>query len=427
MKKAYIVLIFVFLAAGFSSIPIKTRAQASISFQVFYNDMSPYGSWVNYPRYGYVWVPTSVPYGFRPYSTGGHWVYTPDGWTWVSDYPWGWAAFHYGNWFYDDTYGWMWLPGYEWAPAWVTWGEYEDNYCWAPIAPGIDIGVSFTSYRPPSYCWTFVPRSYITSANISHYYINHQNTTVINNITVINNVNREGGGRAFVRGPQPQNVERYTHAPVRPVQIRPTSNPGRGQVQNGQLTLYRPAVNRNAPTRPVPPRVQELSHLQANNLPATNRHAQTNINEPNRNPGNKSSNPANPARRTVVPRPVDKSSPNNDHANPNPNSRTVTRPVNPHENTPARPSNPVTPQNKTDMHPENNNHRPATAPMKRPVSPPPHVNHPAPNPATTRPNPGQQPRDVQPRPQPAHANPPRNVTPPPPAHNPPPERPRDHK
>src|SRR5580693_6871383 len=118
------------LLTGFSTV---AKAQVGVSFQVFYDQLSPYGSWISYPEYGYVWVPTGVPSGFRPYSTGGHWVYTPDGWTWVSDYSWGWAPFHYGNWFYDQNYGWMWLPDYDWAPAWVTWGEYGDNYCWAPI------------------------------------------------------------------------------------------------------------------------------------------------------------------------------------------------------------------------------------------------------------------------------------------------------
>ena len=27
--------------------------------------------------------------GFTPYSTNGYWVFTNEGWTWVSDYSWG--------------------------------------------------------------------------------------------------------------------------------------------------------------------------------------------------------------------------------------------------------------------------------------------------------------------------------------------------
>src|ERR1044071_4342023 len=127
MKKLF-VFAAIFCGALLVGPQLKIKAQqATVSFQVFYDQLSPYGTWVNYQNYGYVWIPTDVPTGFRPYSTAGHWVYTDDGWTWVSDYTWGWAPFHYGNWFFDQTYGWMWVPDYEWAPAWVTWGEYEDD------------------------------------------------------------------------------------------------------------------------------------------------------------------------------------------------------------------------------------------------------------------------------------------------------------
>src|SRR5690242_9268795 len=73
------------------------KAQVAVSFQVFYNDLAPYGTWVSYPSYGYAWVP-AMGGGFRPYYTGGHWAYTDEGWMWLSDYDWGWAPFHYGTW-----------------------------------------------------------------------------------------------------------------------------------------------------------------------------------------------------------------------------------------------------------------------------------------------------------------------------------------
>jgi len=63
--------------------------------QVFYDELSRYGRWVDYPDYGYVWVP-NVGDDFRPYATNGNWVYSDYGWTWASDYDWGWATFHYG-------------------------------------------------------------------------------------------------------------------------------------------------------------------------------------------------------------------------------------------------------------------------------------------------------------------------------------------
>src|SRR4249919_932696 len=100
--------------------PAPPPQPVEVSYQSFYDEMSPYGRWIDYPGYGYVWMP-SVAYGFKPYATNGHWVYTDMGWAWNSDYPWGWAAFHYGRWFYDGSFGWMWMPGQEWAPAWVSW------------------------------------------------------------------------------------------------------------------------------------------------------------------------------------------------------------------------------------------------------------------------------------------------------------------
>src|SRR5688572_16631158 len=70
---------------------------SSISYQQFYDDLSPYGQWINNPEFGHVWVPRLS--GFRPYYSNGHWAYTNYGWTWVSNYNWGWAPFHYGRWY----------------------------------------------------------------------------------------------------------------------------------------------------------------------------------------------------------------------------------------------------------------------------------------------------------------------------------------
>ena len=77
-----------------------------LTYQDFYDELSPYGHWVEYPGQGYVWVPDAES-DFQPYSSNGHWVWTDDyEWMWVSDYDWGWAPFHYGRWDHDDYYGW---------------------------------------------------------------------------------------------------------------------------------------------------------------------------------------------------------------------------------------------------------------------------------------------------------------------------------
>ena len=104
-------------------------------FGMFYDSLSPYGSWFETPDYGYVWQPVVVrDSGWRPY-TRGRWVCTDRGWTWVSDEPFGWACYHYGRWALCRSYGWVWVPGTEWAPAWVCWRSGGSHIGWAPLPP----------------------------------------------------------------------------------------------------------------------------------------------------------------------------------------------------------------------------------------------------------------------------------------------------
>jgi len=73
------------------------KAQGSVSLQVFYDELQPYGTWIDHGRYGYVWMPNEGS-DFVPYGSNGYWVQTGYGNTWVSNYSWGWAPFHYGRW-----------------------------------------------------------------------------------------------------------------------------------------------------------------------------------------------------------------------------------------------------------------------------------------------------------------------------------------
>jgi hypothetical protein len=79
-----IIILFLFGISGF--IPKEVTAQ-EIIYGEFYDGLSPNGHWVNYPPYGYVWIPAT--YSYIPKSTNGHWVYTDDGWLWKSNYDWG--------------------------------------------------------------------------------------------------------------------------------------------------------------------------------------------------------------------------------------------------------------------------------------------------------------------------------------------------
>lgn len=224
---------------------VSRSQQVSVSFSVFYDNLKPYGRWVNYKNYGQVWIYSHA--GFSPYSTAGHWVYTDFGWTWVSDYSWGWATFHYGRWLYDPEYGWIWIPGYEWGPAWVSWRTGADYYGWAPLGPDITIGIGFGSTIPAER-WVFVPRRYIASPSVNRYYVSHtKNVTIIKNTTIINNTserNVENKKVVYVNGPKKEEVERDAKIKVNTLSVNNSTRPGKIVVDSKKNTvnIYKPNV-----------------------------------------------------------------------------------------------------------------------------------------------------------------------------------------
>jgi hypothetical protein len=233
--------------------------------QVFYDELSPYGNWIDYPDYGYVWQP-DVNADFRPYATAGNWVYTDYGWTWVSDYSWGWAPFHYGRWFYDGGYGWLWTPGQQWAPAWVTWGQSGDYYGWAAIPPGADMN---GGWQPHNEDWNFVPAQNITRTNVYNYAVRNS-YNVVNNTRIINNINtytaadaRNGRVVAYNRGPRVNDVESVTNNRIQPVRVNGSARPGQS-FTNNQLNVYRPDIksgNASGNNRPAPQRVAAYKNV----------------------------------------------------------------------------------------------------------------------------------------------------------------------
>ena len=239
MKSSISVLAITFLALLFSSNNALAQRGVHISFQTFYDELSPYGDWVHNPVHGYVWVPYAER-GFQPYATSGHWVMTQYGNTWVSDYEWGWAPFHYGRWFYDDFYGWAWVPGSEWGPSWVHWRHSDGYYGWAPLGPGMHINVSVNI---PVHHWVFVPHRHFTSHRVYHYYVPrprvnriYHKTVVINNVYVNNNV-------TYVSGPSRQDIERRTRRSVTVRSVDYADRPNRSTVSNNSVRIYRPSVS----------------------------------------------------------------------------------------------------------------------------------------------------------------------------------------
>lgn len=236
----------------------KAAAQVSVNFQVFYNDLSPYGNWVDNPDYGYVWFP-NVSAGFTPYGTNGYWIFTDAGWTWVSNYSWGWAPFHYGRWFFDAEYGPMWVPGYEWGPGWVTWRRSDGYYGWAPIGPGISIDLAYSSaYDIPDNHWRFVRDRDFGRTNMYNYYVNSSNyTTIIHKSVVINNTyDDRSNNTRYNKGPDRNEVEKNAGKKFNQVTLRERNKPGQ-QISKNELQLYRPRLERNndAAQKATPARV----------------------------------------------------------------------------------------------------------------------------------------------------------------------------
>lgn len=234
------------------AIPNKSRAQGGyISDQEFYDELSPYGTWIQDDYYGDVWIP-NVDQDFRPYATNGYWAQTEYGNTWISDYPWGWATFHYGRWHYDDYYGWEWIPGHHWAPAWVSWRHGGGYYGWAPLDAGITISIVLGGgYHAPDNYWVCAPERYMNSPRIYNYYAPHtrvvniiHNTTIVNNTYVYNN-------QTYATGPRPADIQRVTHHPVTVYKINNASRPGAPSVANNAINIYRPAVNASANAHPA--------------------------------------------------------------------------------------------------------------------------------------------------------------------------------
>ena len=331
----------------------------SVSYQSFYDQLSPYGSWISYPGYGYVWMPNAGP-DFKPYATNGNWIYTDAGWTWSSNYNWGWAPFHYGRWFYENGYGWMWMPGNEWAPAWVSWRSGGDYYGWAPLGPKVSVDIALNSYEPPSHYWSFVPNRYMGNPGWHNYYVNeNQNITIIHQTTIINNYSGSDRQRySYAPGPDVHEVNRVSGSQFTAVHIRETNTPEE-RVSGGQYVVYHPQVNAGPAARgdaqgrpaatPAPTHYQSFSDLHpANNQPRNYNQQENNgrqmpenpnNNQPVYNPRTGSNNnpngnqPANPNQPYAQ-------HPNNPNGNPPayPNQPYTQRPSNPPPNTPATPA-----------------------------------------------------------------------------------------
>ena len=275
--------------------PVEQPTEVTVNY--FYDNLAPYGTWVDVDGYGRCWRPSVEIYNsvWQPYSDHGHWVYTDCGWYWYSDYSWGWAPFHYGRWFQVPRWGWCWAPDTVWGPSWVTW-RYSDSYCgWAPLPPfatyregagffyrGHSVGIGFDFGLSVNW-FTFVPIGHFCDPHPHRYRVAPaQVTQIYNHTTIINNFNVHD--RHFVNhGIDPEHITHFTQKPIHPVSIRNTDSPfGHGQRgdqlshDGGSLVVHHPhfvdhpVPGENRSNHPLPPGSPAQNHsLQPNgNQPA---------------------------------------------------------------------------------------------------------------------------------------------------------------
>jgi hypothetical protein len=218
--------VLVVLSSCLTASPVVAQPSVGVSVEVFDNTLAPYGDWVAVGRFGRAWRPyrSVVGIDFRPYLSGGHWVYTDYGWTFESDYEWGWAPFHYGRWFLDDYYGWVWVPDTVWGPAWVDWRFGGGYVGWVPLAPvGFSIGYGF--YRP---AWCFVPARHFVVRDVYHYALPVDRFHWAYSVTSPVQQPIHHAGAQWNAGPPPGQVSQAVGHPIQPVSITPPP-PGRVQ------------------------------------------------------------------------------------------------------------------------------------------------------------------------------------------------------
>lgn len=226
--------------------PDQYQTYGEISITLIYDYLGRFGFWVNYPPYGYVWIPRGVGRHWRPY-TYGRWVWTNYGWTWVSYFEWGWIPFHYGRWGWDSRLGWFWVPDVVWAPAWVVWRMGDFYIGWAPLPPEVEFvvgyGLRWRTREIPYHHWIFVESRRFHEDRLQIWVLPLERNITIINFTVVRD-------RITVRDRQtiindaisPGEIERITRRPVTTVKLKEAKKPEETGMGINEVRIYKPSI-----------------------------------------------------------------------------------------------------------------------------------------------------------------------------------------
>lgn len=282
--------VLAFYLAAASAAVVPTPARADVSFEVsfgappgeaiasvdvFYDQLAPYGMWLEEPQFGTVFMPDDG--GYVPY-TNGHWEYTDVGMVWVSSEPFAWVTSHYGRWWFSDRYQrWAWVPDTAWGPSWVDWRESGGYLGWSPMPPQIVID---QGYSAPIAAWHFCPADRIVDVDVTRYYVPRERVVTYQRQARPIAATATIDHRSVVVGPsadmlrahhvavQPRRVEPRTLGRMNPTELRTIETRARErapqvQQQNQQRVQQHPQLRQAQPAAPPaqrrvePPRVQQ--------------------------------------------------------------------------------------------------------------------------------------------------------------------------
>jgi uncharacterized membrane protein YgcG len=271
------------------TLPSGTSAQAEtrVAITYFHDELEPYGTWVNHPRYGWVWYPHHRPVGWSPYVYG-RWVWTAEyGWYWDSEEEWGWAAYHYGRWVYTAAYGWVWVPDDEWGPAWVEWRTGGGYVGWCPMPPEVawrggtfvysDVDMTLPHYHA---CWVFVAEARFNEPGPWRYRAPPKRNRALlkasvraTNYSVVN-------ARLVNRSIDVHKISAAAKVQIRPLKVV-TYDTHAGASANalgsGRIAIYRPRIGARAKVHTPPVSARVRGDIDADFPPPIDSHARGSI------------------------------------------------------------------------------------------------------------------------------------------------------
>ena len=242
----------------------EARAWDDLDIGYFYDYLEPWGHWVRHPSHGFVWIPRSMPYNWRPY-TQGKWLWSDFGWAWASNEPWGWACFHYGRWGYLSHLGWYWVPGKTWGPSWVAWRLSPSAIGWAPLPPDVRLdpryGINSLPFALDDHAWVFVDYNWFTHTNLSQYVLPYERNLTFIRLSQLRTDISVRGERVANMGFDPDDLRSKTRTNITKYQLRQSQEAGKAEARSGELFMYSPRI-RSGGTSTSPRRVVEDSEVQ---------------------------------------------------------------------------------------------------------------------------------------------------------------------